>query len=188
MLKLRINVDLQLTKKSELTQTIYLTRQILTSFHMKNNIYSFTTTSLQGKPINFGDFKDKVILVVNTASKCGLTPQYTGLQELQTTYADQGLIVIGFPCNQFGGQEPGDATEISQNCLVNYGVSFAITQKSRSMEPIQTRFLYISKTPYQDYWVPKISNGTLVNSLSVGTVCPTSGLRLLQSQKTWSKK
>jgi glutathione peroxidase len=94
-----------------------------------SSIYDFTINSLQGKPINFADFQDKVILVVNTASQCGLTPQYKGLQELHETYKDQGLVVIGFPCNQFGGQEPGDAKEISENCLVNYGVTFLITEK-----------------------------------------------------------
>ncbi|MBC7471719.1 MAG: glutathione peroxidase [candidate division SR1 bacterium] len=96
---------------------------------MSQNIYEFITTSLIGKPINFIDFKDNVILVVNTASQCGLTPQYTGLQKLHETYSNQGLVVIGFPCNQFGGQEPGDSNEISENCLVNYGVTFLMTQK-----------------------------------------------------------
>lgn len=93
------------------------------------SIYAYTINSLQGKEINFADFKDKVMLVVNTASKCGFTPQYEGLQKLHETYKDQGLEIIGFPCNQFGNQEPGDATEISENCLVNYGVSFLITEK-----------------------------------------------------------
>jgi glutathione peroxidase len=96
---------------------------------MPQTIYTHTTTSLQGKPINFADYAGKVILIVNTASQCGLTPQYTGLQQLHETYTDQGLVVIGFPCNQFGGQEPGDASEISENCLVNYGVTFTITHK-----------------------------------------------------------
>jgi glutathione peroxidase len=96
---------------------------------MSQSIYDFTTTSLQNKDINFADFKDKVILVVNTASQCGLTPQYTGLQKLHDGYKDKGLVIIGFPCNQFGGQEPGDAKEISENCLVNYGVTFQITHK-----------------------------------------------------------
>jgi glutathione peroxidase len=94
-----------------------------------NTIYSLATTSLQCKPINFADYQGKVILVVNTASQCGLTPQYAGLQMLHEKYADQGLVVIGFPCNQFGGQEPGGAAEISGNCLLNYGVTFTITHK-----------------------------------------------------------
>ncbi len=113
---------------------------------MTSNIYSYTTTSLQGKKVNFADFKDKVILVVNTASQCGLTPQYEGLQKLHETYSDKGLIVIGFPCNQFGGQEPGDAAQISDNCLVNYGVTFLITHKidvnGENADPI---FVYLKE-------------------------------------------
>jgi glutathione peroxidase len=93
------------------------------------NIYNFTSTSIQGKPINFVNYKGKVILIVNTASQCGLTPQYEGLQSLHEKYVDRGLVVIGFPCNQFGGQEPGDEIEISNNCLVNYGVTFTMTHK-----------------------------------------------------------
>jgi glutathione peroxidase len=96
---------------------------------MLNSIYDFKINSLGGKEIDFSDFKNKVILVVNTASKCGFTPQYAGLQELHSKYKDQGLVIIGFPCNQFGGQEPGDAEEIKDSCLVNYGVSFLITEK-----------------------------------------------------------
>lgn len=110
-------------------------------------IYAYTINSLQGKEINFADFKDKVMLVVNTASKCGLTPQYEGLQKLHETYKDQGLEIIGFPCNQFGGQEPGDATEISENCLVNYGVSFLITEKIEVNGPnTHTIFKYLKES------------------------------------------
>lgn len=69
------------------------------------------------------------MLIVNTASKCGLTPQYEGLEALYQKYKDQGLVVIGFPCNQFGGQEPGDAQEIQEGCLINYGVSFPMMEK-----------------------------------------------------------
>jgi len=96
---------------------------------MLNSIYNFTIQSLQNTEIKFEDFKDKVILIVNTASKCGFTPQYEGLQKLHQKYGDQGLVIVGFPCNQFGDQEPGDAADISENCLVNYGVSFVVTQK-----------------------------------------------------------
>jgi len=96
---------------------------------MDQNIYNFKVNTLQGKEIKFEDFKNKVILIVNTASKCGLTPQYQGLEELHEKYSNDGLIIIGFPCNQFGGQEPGDAQEIQSNCLVNYGVKFLITEK-----------------------------------------------------------
>ncbi|SMF30026.1 glutathione peroxidase [Alteromonadaceae bacterium Bs31] len=96
---------------------------------MMSNIYPYTVSSLQGKPINFADFQNKVVLVVNTASKCGFTPQYEGLQKLHEDYADKGLVIVGFPCNQFGGQEPGDASAISEGCLINYGVDFSITEK-----------------------------------------------------------
>jgi len=91
---------------------------------MDNNFYQFTARSLQGKDISMETFSDKVILVVNTASKCGLTPQYEGLEHLHQKYKDRGLCILGFPCNQFGGQEPGTEKEISEGCLVNYGVSF----------------------------------------------------------------
>lgn len=91
--------------------------------------YDLKTTSLQGKPINFSDFKDKVVLIVNTASECGFTYQYEGLQKLHEEYADKGLVIIGFPCNQFGNQEPGDASTIQQGCLINYGVDFLISEK-----------------------------------------------------------
>lgn len=96
---------------------------------MLNSFYNFKINSLSGSVINFSDFENKAVLIVNTASKCGFTPQYTGLQKLHEKYSDKGLVIIGFPCNQFGGQEPGDAKEIEENCLINYGVSFLITQK-----------------------------------------------------------
>ncbi|GMM83799.1 glutathione peroxidase [Pseudoalteromonas sp. MTN2-4] len=91
--------------------------------------YDLKATSLQGKPINFSDFKDKVVLIVNTASECGFTYQYEGMQKLHEEYADKGLVIIGFPCNQFGNQEPGDASTIQQGCLINYGVDFLISEK-----------------------------------------------------------
>lgn len=93
------------------------------------NFYDFKAQSLQGKEINMSDYKGKVIVVVNTASKCGLTPQYEGLEALYQKYKDQGLVVLGFPCNQFGNQEPGGSKEISEGCLINYGVSFQMFSK-----------------------------------------------------------
>ena len=92
------------------------------------NLYDIQINSLQGKPINFGDFKGKSILFVNVASKCGFTPQYKDLEKLYQEYKDH-LIVIGVPCNQFGHQEPGSSDEIQEFCQVNYGVSFLITEK-----------------------------------------------------------
>lgn len=93
------------------------------------NIYNYKTRSLSGDEINFEDFKNSVILVVNTASNCGFTPQYAGLQLLYEKYKERGLVIIAFPCNQFGSQEPGSAKEIRETCLLNYGVSFLVTQK-----------------------------------------------------------
>ena len=96
---------------------------------MSDNFYSFSAKSLQGKEIPMEEYKGKVVLVVNTASKCGLTPQYTALEELNRKYKDKGLVILGFPCNQFGNQEPGDAETISSQCLINYGVSFQMFDK-----------------------------------------------------------
>ena len=96
---------------------------------MNKNFYDFEATSLQGKKIEMNSYKGKVVLVVNTASKCGFTPQYEGLEQLNQKYKDQGLEILGFPCNQFGNQEPGNAKEIQEGCLINYGVSFQMFEK-----------------------------------------------------------
>ncbi|TCT38493.1 glutathione peroxidase [Providencia alcalifaciens] len=91
--------------------------------------YQLTATSLGGQHISMADYAGKVVLVVNTASHCGFTPQYEGLEALYKKYSDQGLVVLGFPCNQFGKQEPGGAEEIGQTCYINYGVSFPMFEK-----------------------------------------------------------
>ncbi len=96
---------------------------------MKSNFYNFEAETLHGKMLGMESFKDKTILVVNTASKCGLTPQYEGLEKLYQKYQDKGLVILGFPCNQFGNQEPGDAKSIEEGCLINYGVSFPMFAK-----------------------------------------------------------
>jgi len=96
---------------------------------MKKSFYDFSAGSLQGKDISMDTYKGKVVLVVNTASKCGLTPQYEGLEKLYREYKDKGLVILGFPCNQFAGQEPGSEKEISEGCLINYGVSFPMFAK-----------------------------------------------------------
>lgn len=95
----------------------------------KQTIYNFSATANSGQEIDLSQFRGKVLLIVNTASKCGLTPQYKALEELHDRYADQGLVVIGFPCDQFGNQEPGSNEEIKEFCQLNYGVSFQIMQK-----------------------------------------------------------
>ncbi len=93
------------------------------------SIYEFSAKTIDGETLNLADYRGKALLIVNTASKCGFTPQYTGLQALQDKYADQGLAVLGFPCDQFGHQEPGDENEIKNFCSLNYDVSFPMFAK-----------------------------------------------------------
>ena len=95
---------------------------------VSQSIYDFSATSIDGKPIELSAYRDKVLLIVNTASQCGFTPQYGGLQELYDKYASQGLVVLGFPCNQFGQQEPGNATAIQSFCEAR-GVTFPLFEK-----------------------------------------------------------
>ena len=97
--------------------------------NMKNGFYDFSANNLQGKEVAMSEFKGKTVLVVNTASQCGLTPQYEGLEKLNQKYKDKGLVILGFPCNQFGNQEPGDSKDIAEGCLQNYGVSFPMFSK-----------------------------------------------------------
>ena len=93
------------------------------------NIYSFTPASIDGKPAPLAAFKGKAMLLVNVASKCGLTPQYTGLEKLYEKYKDQGLVVVGVPANNFGGQEPGTNEEIRSFCSLKYDVTFPMMSK-----------------------------------------------------------
>jgi len=93
------------------------------------NIYDFTAETLDGKPAPLSDWQGKVVLIVNTASKCGFTPQYAGLEGLYRKYRDKGFVVLGFPCNQFGAQEPGDAAEIANFCSLTYDVDFPMMRK-----------------------------------------------------------
>jgi glutathione peroxidase len=94
-----------------------------------SNIYDFEVTTINGKASKLNKYKGKVLLVVNTASKCGLTPQFKGLESLYKKYKDKGLEIIGFPCNQFGQQDPGTNDEIQEFCQMNYGVSFPMYAK-----------------------------------------------------------
>ena len=97
---------------------------------MEQTIYDYTAKDLAGRDVKLSDYKGKVLLIVNIASKCGFTPQLGGLEELYEKYKDRGFEVIGFPSNQFGGQEPLEKDQISEFCQVNYGVKFKIMEKT----------------------------------------------------------
>lgn len=94
-----------------------------------SGIHDFSATTLDGREQSLADYKGKVVLIVNTASKCGFTPQYEGLEKLHEEYGPRGLVILGFPCNQFGAQEPGDAAEIASFCSLTYNVSFPMFAK-----------------------------------------------------------
>lgn len=93
------------------------------------SVYDFQATSITGQPISLSEFRGKPLLIVNTASKCGFTPQFDGLEQLWKTYGPRGLVIVGFPCNQFGSQDPGSESEIASFCQLNYGVSFPMMAK-----------------------------------------------------------
>lgn len=93
------------------------------------SVYDFDYTSVEGKPVKMADYEGKVLLIVNTASKCGFAPQFQGLEELYKKYKEQGFEVIGFPCNQFKDQEPGDEKAVAEFCSVRYGVTFPLSSK-----------------------------------------------------------
>jgi glutathione peroxidase len=96
---------------------------------MDPSLYDFEALDIAGKPVALAQFKGRPLLIVNTASACGFTPQFAGLEALHKTYGERGLVVLGFPCNQFGKQDPGSNEEIGAFCQKNYGVSFAMMQK-----------------------------------------------------------
>ena len=100
-----------------------------TSMFAASSVHEFTMNSLSGKPVPLADYKGKVVLVVNVASKCGYTPQYEGLETLYKKYKDKGLVILGFPANNFGGQEPGSNEEIGAFCKSKYGVTFPLFSK-----------------------------------------------------------
>jgi glutathione peroxidase len=112
-----------------------------------SSLFDFDARTLGGAPYPLSAHRGQVVLVVNTASQCGFTPQYEGLQRLHETYGPRGLVVLGFPCNQFGGQEPGSSESIGQFCQVNYGVSFPMMEKvevnGRNAHPL---FTWLTRT------------------------------------------
>ena len=96
---------------------------------MNNSFYQFSAIDLQGEEVQMSTYKGKTVVVVNTASECGFTPQLEGLEKLYKKYEDQGLVIFGFTCNQFGNQEPGDEKSIAEGCVANYGVTFPMFSK-----------------------------------------------------------
>ena len=94
-----------------------------------STVYDFSANNIQGKSVKLNKFKGQAMLIVNTASACGFTPQFGGLEDLHKTYGDKGLVVLGFPCNQFGAQDSGSNGEIAEFCQLNYGVSFPMMEK-----------------------------------------------------------
>jgi glutathione peroxidase len=112
----------ELDEYASSTILIHLKKQLMT-------FYELEAENLHGKTVPMEEYKGKTVIVVNTASKCGLTPQYEGLEELYQKYRDQGLVILGFPCNQFANQEPGTSEDIQEFCQVNYGVSFPMFAK-----------------------------------------------------------
>lgn len=124
----------------------------ITNNERTDNIYKYNLNSINGENISLEEFKGEVLLIVNTASECGYTPQYKGLQELHENYADQGLQVLGFPANNFGGQEPGSDEEIAQFCEINYGVSFPLFSKvSVKGDDIHPLFKELTNTENPDF-------------------------------------
>lgn len=119
---------------------------------MADSVYEFELENIDGKSTALSSYEGKVLLIVNTASKCGYTPQYEGLQALYEKYKDQGLVVLGFPANNFGGQEPGTDEEIKQFCRVNFDVEFPMFSKvSVKGEDINPLFDYLTKSENPDF-------------------------------------
>ncbi|MCO5233980.1 MAG: redoxin domain-containing protein [Chitinophagales bacterium] len=117
---------------------------------MNNSLHQYKIKSAKGEEINFSDYQGKVLLLVNTASKCGFTPQFAELEKLYQKYKDQGLVVIGFPSNEFAGQEPHSSEKAEEFCQINYGVSFPITEK-----------IHVKKSPLQHDVFQYITNKKL---------------------------
>ncbi len=127
---------------------------ISTSYSQTNSIYQFKVEDINGENFNFSSLKGQKVIIVNTASKCGFTPQYEGLQELYNKYSEKGLVIIGFPANNFLKQEPGSNDEISNFCQKNYGVTFPmmskIDVKGKNIHPVYKYLTDKNKNGYKD--------------------------------------
>ena len=130
---------------------------------MTKNIYQFSCNDNKGNEVNLNDFEGKVLLIVNTASQCGFTPQYEGLEKLQKLFPEDSFSVLAFPCNQFGGQEPGSNEEIVEFCRINYGTTFPVFSKidvkGQDAHPL---FDYLTQEK-RGFLVQKELNGTSLN-------------------------
>jgi hypothetical protein len=156
---------------------------------------NISLTRLNGETEQMSDYAGKVLLIVNVASRCGFTNQYAGLQSIYAQFQDRGFEVLGFPCNQFGGQEPGSATEIEQFCSTRYQTSFPCLKKPMSMAIMPTPYSNTSSMPLQAFWVQKPSSGIspsfwwiarvrLFAAMALQTILPalqTTSKRSLQS-------
>lgn len=141
-------------------------------------IYNFSFTQANGQNLPLSDFRGKVILIVNTASKCGFTPQYDALEKLYQTYKDQGLIIIGVPCDDFGRQEPGTNEQIQDFCRINFGVSFPIVKKEKITHPFfvyaKTKLGFAAAPRWNFYKYLIDRQGNLVDFF-VSTTSPEAG-------------
>jgi glutathione peroxidase len=117
------------------------------------SVYLFSANNIRGVQVPLESYEGKVLLIVNTASRCGFTPQYSDLQKLYETYYDRGFVILGFPCNQFGEQEPGENEEVHTFCQINYGVTFPLFEKLEVKGPGKhPLFAYLTKTaPFQGF-------------------------------------
>ncbi len=132
--------------------TILLTVLFSGMANLNNSIYDFSLSDIDGNEMNLDQYKGKVLLIVNVASKCGYTPQYEGLQAIYEEYNDDGLVVVGFPANNFAGQEPGTEEDIKQFCTLNYGVTFPMTEKVSVLgEDKAPLFDYLTTLPNKDF-------------------------------------
>ena len=147
--------------------------------------YDFTAQALDGQPKPLADYRGKVLLIVNVASKCGFTPQYTGLEALQRKYAGRGLEVLGFPCNQFGAQEPGNAEEIASFCSLTYEVSFPLFAKIEVNGPRADPLYAFLKFEKPGCSAPRRSSGTSPSSWLARMARWRGGMRPPSSPRRW---
>ena len=121
------------------------------------NIYDFKVNKPNGESVSLSEYKGKPILIVNTATQCGLTPQFEGLEKLHQDYKDKGLVVLGFPCNQFGGQEPLSNEKMEETCLINHGVSFQLMEKVKvNGKEANPLYKYLKKTLRAGFFINRI--------------------------------